>query len=202
MNDRHSGQSSYEALYPVAEQQAGYFTTGQAKDAAFSQRQLAYYVKARRFQRIRTGIYRLTLFPNSPHEDLFVAWLEAGPDSAISHESALALYELSDVIPTQTHLTIPLSASRRHHGLRLHTGRLGEGEVTWFSGLRVTTVLRTLGDVARAGLAEELVIQAVHEAIRRGLATRESLEDAARLRGGRARSLIYRALQEEGGEVR
>lgn len=196
MTNRPASQSPYEALYQVAEQQAGYFTAAQAKAAGYSQRQLTYYVKAHRFGRMRRGIYRLSHYPASANEDLFLAWLAVGPQAVISHESALALYELSDALPAAIHLTISPRTSRRHAGLRLHTNRLSTDEMTWFGGLPVTTVPRTILDVAASGLAEELVTQAIHQALQRGLVLADSLRVAAELCGGRARRLIRRALRE------
>jgi predicted transcriptional regulator of viral defense system len=196
MTNRLASQSPFDVLYPVAEQQAGYFTTAQARAAGYSQRQLTYYVRTHRFDRIRPGIYRLTHHPASAHEDLFLAWLQVGPQAVISHESALALYELSDVLPTAVHLTISPQVSRRHGGLRLHTNHLSTNEITRFEGLPITTVPRTILDVAASGLADELVIQAVHQALERGLVLADDLRAAAGYRGGRARGLIRRALRE------
>jgi predicted transcriptional regulator of viral defense system len=196
MSDIPTNQTAYEGLYQIAEQQAGYFTAAQAKASGYSQRQLTYYVRTHRFGRIKHGVYRLRQFPSSANEDLVVAWLSVGQNAVISHESALALYELSDALPTQVHLTIPPKASRRHPGLRLHTSRLREDETTCLEGLPVTTVPRTIADVAAGGLAEELVTQAVHQAVQRGLATVESLRAAAKRRGGRARQLVERALED------
>ena len=196
MDGKPSSQSSFEALYRVAEQQAGYFTAAQAKASGYSERQLTYYVQVRRFERIRRGVYRLNQYPSSANEDLFVAWLEAGQGAVISHESALALYDLSDALPIEVHLIIPPKASRRHPGLRLHTNHLSEDEITSYGGLPVTTVPRTIADIAASGLAEEQVIQAVRQAIQGGLATTESLQAAAERRGGRAGLLIRRALRE------
>ena len=196
MTDQPRSHSSYDALYPVAEQQAGYFTAAQARAAGYSQRQLTYYVRTHRFDRMRPGIYRLTHHPASANEDLFLAWLQVGPQAVISHESALALYELSDALPAAIHFTIAPQTSRRHPGLRLHTNRLHADETTWFGGLPVTTVPRTIVDVAATGLAEELVTQAVHEALQRGLVLADSLRAAAEHRGGRAQRLIQRALRE------
>jgi hypothetical protein len=62
----------------------------------------------------------------------------------------------------------------------------------------VTTVQRTLADVAAAGLADDQVRQAIQEALRRGLVTRESLLSMAGQRGGRFRRLVDRTLHEEG----
>jgi len=196
MTSRPSSQSYYEALYQVAEQQAGYFTTAQARAAGYSQRQLTYYVKVHGFVRMRPGIYRLSHYPASANEDLFLAWLEVGPHAVISHESALALYELSDALPAAVHLTIPPRSSRRHSGVRLHTNRLSTDDITSFGGLPVTTVPRTILDVAASGLGDELVIQAVHQALQRGLVLADSLHAAAERRGGRARRLIRRAVRE------
>ena len=187
---------TYDALYPVAEQQAGYFTAAQAGAAGYSRRQLTYYVTTRRFDRVRRGVYRLSHHPASANEDLFLAWLQVGPQAVISHESALALYELSDALPAAIHLTVTPQTSRRHPGLRLHTNRLSVDEITRFGGLPVTTVPRTILDVAVSGLAEELVFQAVRQAIQRGLVLAGTLRAAAERRGGRARRLIRRALQE------
>lgn len=194
MSTRLPGQANYKELYELAENQAGYFTTAQARLAGFSYQQLSCYVSTQRFRRVRTGVYRLSLFPSSPNEDLFAAWLEAGSCAVVSHESALALYELSDVLPGEIHLTVPRTASRRHKGLRLHTGHLDPADVTWHEGLPVTTVPRTIADVAVGNLADELVIQAVRQAVQRGLATRESLPSVADRRGGRTRRLIRQAI--------
>jgi len=146
--------------------------------------------------RVSHGVYRLRRYPESPHADLIVAWLRAGPMSAISHESALSLYGLSDVLPTEVHLTVPRSASRRRAGLRLHTGKLNEDEVVQIEGMRVTTTERTIADVARSGLAQELVEQAIREALGRGLTTRRRLLDLGDARGGRAKRIIEKALEQ------
>ena len=121
-----------------------------------------------------------------------IVWLQTGPGSIISHDSALALYELSDGLPVAVHVTVPRSASRRRSGMRLHTQRLAPTDVTHRSGLAVTTVPRTLADVAAAGLAEEFVAQAVQQALARVLALPEEILAAGRIR--RVREILQRAL--------
>jgi len=148
----------HDALFHIAEAQAGYFTAAQARSAGFTRSLLAYHVRRGLFERIGRGVYRLKRFPASPHEDLFAACLRVGPQAVISHDSALALYDLSDLLPAEIHLTMPRTASRRHQGLRLHTNRLEAREMTYYGGLPVTTVARTIVDVASRGLADELVI--------------------------------------------
>jgi predicted transcriptional regulator of viral defense system len=194
------GQKTVDAqakLYAIAESQAGYFTTLQAQSVGYSRPTLAHNTKVGRFKRVAHGIYRLTQFPDSPYEDLFVAWLQTGPDSVISHDSALALYELSDAMPSQIHIIMPRTGSRRRRHIRLHTHRLKGDEITQRVGLPVTTPARTIADVAVAGMAAEFIQQAVHEAIRRGLTTRRALETQAKRRQGRAANLILMALTQK-----
>lgn len=179
-----------DGLYQIAEPQGGYFTSAQAARTGFSRKLLWHYQKTHKFLRAAHGIYRLGRFPSSRFEDLFVAWLKCGPKSAISHESALAVYDLSDVVPGQVHVTVPRTASRRRAGIRIHTNRLRLVDIAHREGLPVTSVPRTLADVARAGLSEDHVAHAIREALQRGLTTKEALLGEAERRGGRAERLI------------
>lgn len=185
----------YDLLYDIAENQAGYFTAGQAREVGFSYERLSSNAKSSKFHRVTKGIYRLARFPSSPHEDLFVAWLRTGPHSTISHESALSLYELSDVLPSEVHVIVPRTASRRRQRIRQHTNRLETDEITSREGLPVTTVARTIADVATSGLSEEHIRQAIREALQRGLVTREELLVQANRRGGQTGQMIRKYLR-------
>ena len=187
----------FNHLYEIAENQAGYFTVQQAHSAAVSKERLSYYVTAGRFSRIQRGIYRLVQFPGSPYEDLFVAWLKTGTDSVISHESALYLYKLSDMLPGEVHVIIPRSGSRRREGIRLHTNRLNFDEITWRVGLLATSAARTIIDVTASGTAEEQIRKAVHEAIRQGLTDRNELLSIASRRSSRVMRIIENALDRD-----
>ena len=185
----------YDQLYEIAESQGGYFTARQARRAGFSYERLSNNASVGRFERIQHGIYRLVHFPHSRFEDLFVAWLRTGPDSVISHESALIVYDISDVLPGEIHVTMPRTGSRRRKDIRLHTNLLAPDETTMREGLPITTVARTIVDVARSGLAEEQVRLAIRQALQRGLTTRENLCRMADRHGGRAAWLISRVLE-------
>jgi predicted transcriptional regulator of viral defense system len=184
----------YDHLYEIAEAQAGYFTATQAQSSGFSWERLSSNVKRGKFVRIKPGVYRLAHFPGSPYEDLFIAWLRTGPSSTISHESALSLYELTDVLPGEVHVIVPRTASRRREGIRLHTNRLEPGDITMRNGLPVTTVERTIADVIVGGLAAEHVRQAMQEALKRGLTTPANLLEQASRRGGIAEKVIQDTL--------
>jgi len=184
-----------QALYRIAESQAGYFTARQARAAGFSFALLNYHLKQGRFLRVRRGVYRLAQFPEMPHADLFVAWLAAGEKAVLSHESALALYGLTDLLPVEIHLTVPRTASRRLPGVRFHTARLQAEEITRRQGLPVTTPARTIVDLIRSGMAEEWVRQAIHQALTRGMLNETMLREEAARRGGYVAQMILSALE-------
>lgn len=177
----------WDALFGVGQAQAGYFTTRQAARAGYSAQLLA-YLGDKKVLRVRRGIYRLVHFPTSEHEDLVVSWLWSEHTGVFSHETALALHDLSDALPSKVHLTMPASWRRRRlrvpAGLVLHFADVGERERTSFGAVPVTAPLRTLADCIEADVAPGLLDQAVSQARRRGLIT---AAEEARLRGERRR---------------
>lgn len=185
-----------DALYAVAEPHGGYFTATHAAQVGYSRALLAHHVKSGLLERVERGVYRLRRFPEVPRADLIIAELRAGPESAVSHESALELYNLSDALPNEVHVTVRRTASRRKRGVRLHTGRLEKEDITSWDGITVTTVERTIADVTRSGLPEELVLGALLQALRRGLTTPARLTRLAEAKRGRVGQMVERALRE------
>jgi len=169
----HGGPPDWGALYYIAQSQSGYFTTEQAATAGYSPQLLRKYIGNGRAMRMRRGIYRLVHFPASEQEDLVVAWLWAEQAGVFSHETALALHDLSDALPAKVYMTIPASWRRRRlrvpAGLVLHYADIGDFDRTGFSAVPVTSALRTLRDCLEANVSPELVRQAVLQARRRGL---------------------------------
>jgi len=187
--------SIHSRLYQIAEHQGGYFSSDQARRAGLSKALLSYHVRQGRLLRIRRGVYRLAEFTETPYADLIVAWLAAGEKAVVSHESALLLYGLTDLLPAEIHLTVPRTASRRRAGVRLHTSRLSDDEITFRHGLPVTTVPRTLVDLIRSGVAEEWIHQAVRQALERGLVSETTLQEEAGRHGGQVAAIIHQALE-------
>lgn len=187
----------YDRLYEFAEEQAGYFTSAQARIAGFSWERLSNSVKSGKFQRSSAGVYRLAHFPSQPHEDLYFLLLSAGTNAVISHESALSYYDLSDVLPASGHVIVPRTGSRGRKNIKLHTNQLSPEDITNHGRLRITTVARTIADVAAGGLQEELVRQALREALSRGMVSRDELISQALRRGGRARKIILDELNKK-----
>jgi predicted transcriptional regulator of viral defense system len=76
-------------FYELAARHGGYFTTAEASEAGISYRQLSYHAASGALERVSHGVYRLVDYPVHPHGDMIAAALWAGPESAISYESAL-----------------------------------------------------------------------------------------------------------------
>src|SRR4029077_10608196 len=107
-----------------------------------------------------------------------------GTDSLLSHDSALALLDLSDNIPDAVHLLVPRRSRglRRPPGVVLPTRPDSEHIATvWRDGLPLTAPARTLLDVADSIQPQHLEM-AVRQALRRGLIPAGQLEEEAKRR--------------------
>lgn len=187
------------ALHRRAYNQDGYFTSAQAREVGFSRQLLAHHLGAGRYKRVRRGLYRLTGFPGSSNEEVRAKWMAVGTDRAlVSHESALELHGLSDVLPNAVHLLVGRSdrGVKPPAGVVIHTTSApwGPGDVTTIEGIRVTTPVRAILDAAGAGTAPEQVATAVRQALERGLVDVKQLKAGAEQRGERVRDLIHGAI--------
>ena len=100
MEDSSTRRLDRQALFDLVSEQYGYFTAGQASRCGYAPSVLTYHAKHGTFQRVHRGVYRFRDFPFSPREDVVAACLAVGKDVAVvSHESALDLWDLSDVTP-------------------------------------------------------------------------------------------------------
>ncbi len=171
-DDIHSSPSK-DALYGIAQDQHGYFTTSQAIQAGYSNPLLHKYLRNGEMHRIRHGIYRLVRFPPSENEGLVVLWLWTKQEGTLSHETALALHDLSDILPANVTMTVPARWAKRRMrkpvGLELRYADLKEADWSYKSAIPITTPLRTLQDCIEAHVAPDLIEQALRQARQRGL---------------------------------
>lgn len=201
MEDTARNGPDRQALFDLASEQYGYFTADQAAQCGYSRQMLTYHVSRGTFQRAHWGVYRFRDYPSSPREEVAAAWLAVGKDTAVvSHESALDLWDLSDVVPDVVHLTVPRarrSLTRRPPpGVVVHTTTRPweNGEVRSNEGIRVTSPERTILDAAEAGTQPEQIEMAVAQALRRGWIDVARLRSKARARERRVADLVARAL--------
>src|SRR5258708_35136499 len=99
-------------LYEIAQSQQGFFTTKQATRAGFAEKTHTYHVKVGNWIREHRGIYRLAGFSTAARPDLMLWYLwsqnrKEVPEGTYSHDTALSLHELSDIMPSKLHMTVP-----------------------------------------------------------------------------------------------
>ncbi|HEY2937539.1 MAG TPA: type IV toxin-antitoxin system AbiEi family antitoxin domain-containing protein [Gaiellaceae bacterium] len=196
-----SDRIDHDGLYWIAESQAGYFTAEQALGAGMDRSTLSHHARpGGRYERVRRGLYRLRHFPSGRHDHVVAAWLALPSSAVVSHESALELYELSDVIPNAVHITLPRRnrGQRPRSGVRIHTLEHppGPNEIRRVVGVPVTSPERTIVDSLEAGTQLEQIELAVRQALQRGLTTSRRLRAAATGRPTRVRAFVDRLLAE------
>lgn len=161
--------------------QEGLFTTRQAADAGYSPQLLLKYLRNGRIVRVRRGIYRIVHFPAAEHEDLVMLWLWSEGEGVCSHETALLLHELSDVLPRRVHLILPLAWAKRRfrvpRGVILHHADVAEDERMAIGAVPVTNVRRTLLDCIDVQVSPELIQAALRQARTRGLIDKGDIKE-------------------------
>lgn len=163
----------WPSLLDLAVSQSGYFTTAQAAALGFSPELLIHHMHVDRILRARRGIYRVRHLPAQDDEDLVVLWLWSAREGVFSHATALALHDLSDILPAIADLTLPLAWRTRRlrapAGVVLHHADIPVADRKWVGNVPVTSVARTLRDCAAAPLPPDILQQATEQALRRGL---------------------------------
>jgi len=183
-------QSHREAsvrLFELAQQQQGYFTTKQAKAAGFAENTHPYHVQAGNWIREHRGIYRLSLFPATDRPDLALWSLWSSNrkeevEGVYSHQTAISLFNLSDLNSAKLHMTVPRGFRRNSEIpgiLVLHYADLPASDVQTGPGYKFTRPLRTILDLIESGEVERNFIrQALTQAVDRGMITRQQIRNA------------------------
>ena len=183
-NNPHSYKETFERLYAIAEGQGGYFTPKQAEAAGFSRKNHGYHVRMGNWIRERRGIYRLAKFPPAERPDLMFWCLWSRnrndePQGVYSHETALSIYDLSDINPARLHMTVPRSFRRRGAAAKLpvlHRANVHKDDIGKRFGVKVTRPLKTIADLLSTRTVQlDHMQQAVKQAFRLGLITSAEL---------------------------
>jgi len=188
-------KNALRSLTSLALTQGGYFTAKQAEQAGYSYPHLIYHLKAGNFERAGHGLYRIQSLPLSEHDDLVRLSLwsrgrDDQPQAVVSHQTALGLYDLGELIPVEIHVTVPRSFRKRaSKGCRLHKGTVTDKETRAMSGFRVTSPSRTLADLASdPSMPSEQFDKAMNTAIKRGLIRRSQAKAITKSRKTNGRS--------------
>jgi predicted transcriptional regulator of viral defense system len=149
-------RSRLDELLPLAEQNDGLVTASQARAIGIADSVLARLTLRGKRERVARGVYRIPYFPadrlSQYRESVLWAHASHGTEHvALSHETALAVYGISDVNPSRVHITVPKSARlrrRKPKWIVIHRGDLPPTDVTVHEGLPVTTVAKSVLAIA------------------------------------------------------
>jgi predicted transcriptional regulator of viral defense system len=168
-------RSRFGELLALAEENDGLVTASRARAIGIVDSVLARLTQRRKLERVARGVYRIPYFPadrlSQYREAVLWARASQGPEQvALSHETALGVYGISDVNPARVHLTVPKNARLRRQKPKwivIHRGELSPSDVTTHEGLPVTTVAKSVLDVmettGRLGLARQAIKDARKE---------------------------------------
>lgn len=175
--------ASKTALLEVAKCQSGFFTAQQAVSAGYLSKNHTYHVHQGHWIREYRGIYRLSYFPSGTHDELILWSLWSSNRAGLiqgvySHETALQIYEVSDVLPSQLNMTVPKTFRRLADIptiLTLHYSNLSSSDIIKKDGYSITTPYRTLDDLIQDSTDDNIIEQALKEFRKRGLITERQL---------------------------
>jgi very-short-patch-repair endonuclease/predicted transcriptional regulator of viral defense system len=159
----------------LAERQHGVVARWQLLARGFEPGAVTRRIERRRLHVVHRGVYAVGHPVLTPEGRWMAAVLAGGPGSTLSHRSAAAHHGVIEAGRTVADVTAPTRRSSRP-GIDLHEGVLPEDERTIHDGIPVTTVARTLLDLATV-LDDERLAQAVGKAEALGLGDTTSLPD-------------------------
>ncbi len=156
-------------------------------------------LRSGRLHRVHAGVFAVGHGLISREGQWMAAALAIGQKAVLSHHSAATLWGLRGYRLRPVHVTVP-SKSRHVPGIRRHSSHcLPEDEVTIEVGIPVTSVPRTIFDMAGGGdvdLVESLLRQAEYRERYDPLSLPALLERYPRRHGCRAVRLALKRLEE------
>jgi very-short-patch-repair endonuclease/predicted transcriptional regulator of viral defense system len=209
-------KTAVDAVSAVAERQAGAFTAEQVSAAGVSRQVQRRLVTEGLWVPRRRGLFVVAGSPAHWLQQLWLAYLSAGPEAVICGRAAAALHHLRGYRPGPVAVMVLLGDSHRSSFGRVRRTRyLPPHHITWINGLPVTTIARTIFDLAGDPgnpimfRREDLI--AVHErqlrrlirdaVVRRGLSMSALVRVTIALgRRGRAGSAVMRSLIKQLGK--
>jgi very-short-patch-repair endonuclease len=179
-------KSEYSAdAWRLVERQHGAISRQQLLALGLTPEAVAHRLLTGRLHPVARGVYAVGR-PDLPREGRwFAALLSCGPSAVLSHRSAAALWGFHPDERTLTDVTVSPTARRRRPGAAVHHRALSPSEHTVHEGVPVTTVARTLLDLATKVRGSRLE-RAINEADKFDLIDPESLRATLDGYAGRA----------------
>jgi hypothetical protein len=137
--------------------QRGVITHAQLISLGVGRRTIKRWLTAGRLRAVHREVYAFGPQPLTRRGKWLAAVLAMGPGAFLSHQSAAALWGLAGDRP-KVHVTAPGGRQVRpgRKGIKVHRCKFDPGEVTRRDGIPVSTVARTLFDLAERSQPHEL----------------------------------------------
>lgn len=183
-------------LFALAADQAGYFTAAQAKAIGYSYPAQAHHVHAANWLRVDRGIFRLREWVPGVHDDLARWFLWSKQRAVVSHDTALSVHGVGEFESPRVQLTVPPGFRMSDDAIALHVEELPDEDIERHVGFPVTTLARSLIDVARGHADDDQLANAVADALAAGTVTRRQLRSRAEAVDPTAALRVERALNQ------
>lgn len=162
-------------LWAVAVDRYGFVTAGDAHDLGVPVVELGKLAARGKLQRVGYGVYRFPDWPTGSRDYLMEAVLwTRDEDAVLSHDTALDVYELSDINPDRIHITVPrrVKALRRRNAPAAYVVHYEDLEATqrsYWEQIPTVTVATAIDQCIVSGVRPDLIRQAIDAARARGL---------------------------------
>lgn len=183
-------------LFAIASEQGGYFSAAQAKEVGYSYQAQSHHVHAGNWYRVDRGLFRLAEWVPDVYDELARWTLWSKNRAVVSHDTALSVQSVGDFESGRVHLTVPPGFTMSDPAVVLHEADLEDRDIVEHTGYRVTSVERSLIDVAAASPDEELLAAAVQDARRAGQVALRPLVERAETIDPRAALYLERAIRQ------
>lgn len=190
----HQSHRWSDGVWAVAREQHGIVTRAQLLMLGFSAEAIKHRMTSGRLHPQGRGVYAVGRPEVSDRGRWMAAVLACGPQAALSHRSAAALWQIIDWCPSRIEVSVRDGSARRRPGSIIHRRtKLAANEVTRRDGIPVTGPERTLIDIALQ-LSPGRLEAAINEADKRGLTDPDALRAAVELRAGQPGVAVLREL--------
>jgi very-short-patch-repair endonuclease len=160
----------------IAGRQDNVITCDQLHSAGLGRGAIAHRTSAGSMQQLHTNVYLLGAAPPTPMARARAAVLACGADAVASHRSAACLYGLLTDLGGDVDVTVPGRNPGQRRGIRRHrVARLPEQDIRTMRGMNITSVARTICDLAATESARDTE-HAFQEALFREVVTDGSLK--------------------------
>jgi very-short-patch-repair endonuclease len=171
------------AVAELAEGQHGVVSRGQLIGLGLGEGAVEHRVAVGRLHRVGKGVYAVGHRCLSREGRWLAAVLSSGPGAVLSYRSAAALWGIRDPVTGPIDVTLSSKSTSSPH-IRRHHSALPDDEVTVCEGIPVTTVPRTVFDLAATSSVDR-VENAIRQAEYQRLYDRLSLVDMVERYPGR-----------------